>query len=293
MVTPELAVALFQRAIHSGFLAKMAYTLVDSLVRASIPAIALTVFAVARRYLPARSAKEFGTAYSIEELSARFAFTQWLVGAGMVVIGSVIVWGAHTLLVGLNQLFVSLEGTSDFVLLPQTAIWWFLPGFAAITLAWEATLGTWSLMGSKNAVALYNYWTTAKAGFDSTRVLRIMAVAIVPIAILTALALPEHAVLQKEEIRARGYGFGGTKTYRYADARRMTVINGFRQRDGKLVKRVGIVLDFADGRRWSSAAISNFEPNVDPELLKNIQSKTGLEPQYVEAESDIPRADRS
>jgi hypothetical protein len=50
----------------------------------------------------------------------------------------------------------------------------------------------------------------------------------------------------------------------------MTVIDGFRQRDGKLVKRAGIVLDFADGRRWSSAAISNFEPNVDPELLKYI-----------------------
>ncbi|HTB18207.1 MAG TPA: hypothetical protein VK708_08820, partial [Bryobacteraceae bacterium] len=64
------------------------------------------------------------------------------------------------------------------------------------------------------------------------------------------------------------------------------------QRDGKLVKRAGIVLDFSDGRRWSSAAISNFEPNVDQELLRYIQSKTGLEPQYVEAEPDIPRADQ-
>jgi len=73
-------------------------------------------------------------------LSARFAFT----------------------LVSLNQLFISLEGPSDFVSLPQTAIWWFLPGFAAITLEWEATLGTWSLMGNKNEVVLYNYWTTAK-----------------------------------------------------------------------------------------------------------------------------------
>jgi hypothetical protein len=173
----------------------MAYTLVDSLIRASIPAIVLTVFAIARRYLPARSAKEFRTAYSIDELSARFAFTQWLVGAGMLTAGAVIAWGVHALLVSLNQVFVSSEGSSDFVLLPQTAIWWFLPGFAAITLAWEVTLGTWSLMGNKSEVALYNYWTTAKAGFDSTRVLRIMAVAIVlPIAILTSLALPVHAV---------------------------------------------------------------------------------------------------
>jgi len=226
-------------------------------------------------------------------------YTQWpsssqwaigtLVGASMLAIGTVIAWGTHTLLVSLNQLFISLEGPSDFILPPQTAIWWFLPGFAALALAWEATLGTWSLIGNKNEVALYNYWTTAKAGFDSTRVLRIMVVVIVlPIAIATALALPQHAVLQEEAIHARGYGLSSTSTYRYVDARRLTVVDGFRQRDGKVVKRAGIVLDFADGRRWSSAAISNFEPTVDPELLNYIRIKTGLEPQYVEAESDIP-----
>jgi hypothetical protein len=267
----------------------MTHTLADFLVRASIPAVVFTVFAIARRYLPAKTAKQFGTAYSINELSSHFRLTQWLVNAGMLAIGAVIAWGTHTLLVSVNQLFISLEGPSDFVLPPQTAIWWFLPGFAALALAWEATLDTWSLIGNKNEVALYNYWTTAKAGFDSTRVLRILTVVVVlPIAIATALALPQHAVLQKEAIRARGYGFSSTSTYRYVDARRLTVIDGFRQRDGKLVKRAGLVLDFADGRRWSSAAISNFEPSVDPDLLSYIRSKTGLEPQYVEAESDIP-----
>jgi len=63
---------------------------VDFLVRASIPAIVFTVFAIARRYLPARSARAFGTAYSIDELSLHFAFTQWLVNAGMLAIGTVI-----------------------------------------------------------------------------------------------------------------------------------------------------------------------------------------------------------
>ena len=72
----------------------------------------------------------------------------------------------------------------------------------------------------------------------------------------------------------------------------MSVIQGFRTRDGKLVKRAGIVLDFADGRRWSSAAISDFKLTVDPELLDYIKSKTGLEPQYAEAESDISMTGR-
>lgn len=63
---------------------------------------------------------------------------------------------------------------------------------------------------------------------------------VLPIAILTGLALPERAVLQKDAIRARGYAFSIARTCRYADARRMTVIEGFRRRDGKLVRRAGI-----------------------------------------------------
>lgn len=267
----------------------MAFSLVDSLARATIPALVLSVFALARRYLPAKALREPGIAYSLEELSARFAFTQWLVGGSMLLFGVAIAWGIHSILVTLNRLFADLDGPSDLVLFPQSAIWWFLPGFAAITLAWEVTLGAWSLMGNKKEVALYNYWSTAKAGFDATRVLRIMAVVIVlPIAIFTALALPEHVALGREEIRARGYGFSGVRTYRYSDARRMTVIDGFRNRDGTLVKRAGVILDFSGGRRWSSADISDFKPTVDPRLFDFLLSRVGLPPQYADTESDIP-----
>jgi len=264
----------------------MTYSIVDSLVRASIPAIVLAVFALARRYFPASPAPTPG--WSVEELSRRFAFKQWLVGASMLLIGGALAWGIHSLLVNLNQFAAALDGLSDFVLLPQTAIWWFLPGFAALTLVWEITLGIWSIIGDRNEVMLYNYWTTSKAGFDSTRGLRIMALVIVlPIAVLTALEIPAHSSLGRDEIRARGFGFGGTQVYRYSEARKLTVMQGFRNRDGSLVKRAGVVLDFSDGRRWSSADIGDFKPNVDPKLVSFLQAKTGLRPEYAVAESDI------
>jgi hypothetical protein len=266
----------------------MAYSMVDSLVRAAIPAVVLSVFALARRYFPAKPAPKVGPGWSVEELSERFAVTQWLVGASMVLIGGAIAWGIHSILVSLNEFVAALDVPSDIVLFPQTAIWWFLPGFAAITLAWEITLGAWSRIGDRNEVMLYNYWTTAKAGFDSTRVLRIMVLVIVlPIAILTALEVPAHTSLGTGEIRARGYGFGGTQIYRYSEARKLTVIQGFRNRDGKLVKRAGVVLSFSDGRRWSSADIGDFKPNVDPKLVSLLQAKTGLSTEYAVAESDI------
>jgi len=36
------------------------------------------------------------------------------------------------------------------------------------------------------------------------------------------------------------------------------------------------------------ADISDFKPSIDPELVNYIKTKTGLEPQYANAESDIP-----
>lgn len=266
----------------------MKYGVVDSLVRASIPAIVLGVFALARRYLPAKPAKRFGTAYSIEQLSQQFRITQWAVGAAMIAIGAIIAWGVHSILVNLSRLFVSLEGPADFVLLPQSAIWWFFPGFAAITLAWDATLGAWSFFGDRKEAVLYNYWTISKAGFDSTNVLRIMAVVIVfPIAILTLLAVPQHAVLRAGGIKVHGYGFKTPAVYRYSDARRTTIIDGFRSRGGKLTRRAGVVLDFSDGRRWSSADLGDFRRTIDPALVDYLQSRTGLDPQYAETQDDI------
>jgi hypothetical protein len=69
----------------------------------------------------------------------------------------------------------------------------------------------------------------------------------------------------------------------------MTIIEGFRNRDGSLVKRAGVVLDFSDGRRWSSADIGDFKSKVDPKLVSFLQGKTGLQPEYAVAKSDIPK----
>jgi hypothetical protein len=104
-----------------------------------------------------------------------------------------------------------------------------------------------------------------------------------PIGILTALALPLHATLGQDEIVSCGYGFSPCQGYRYADARRMTEVEGFRDRNGNLTHRAGIVIDFSDGRRWSSAAWGNFGRSVDPELVKFLKLKTGLQLEHATA----------
>jgi len=258
------------------------------LAKLAVPAGVLGGFALARRYLPAMSAKEFGTSYTIDELNARFAITQWRVLAAMLAIGALFAWVTYAVPSALNRYVAWLDGPSDLTLLPSPATWWFLPLSGALTLCWEIILALWSWF-NKSEAALYNYWSAVKSGFDAPKLLRIMAVLlVVPVAILTALAVPEHVVFRGDEIRVRGFGFTSARSYRYGNARRLSVVEGYRAGDGTLVKNAAIVLDFAEGRRWSTAEIGDPQPSVDPLLVNYLKAKTNLEPQYVEADSEIP-----
>ncbi len=263
--------------------------------KALVPCVVFLVLALARRYMSASSLKSpDGEKYSLGELDDRFAAAKWFVGIGMVVIGLLFAIGTQSALVWLNRYMATADGAAEFRIWPESAIWWFLPGLGALTLCWEMTLELWSIFGTREEARLYSYWSNMKAGFDATKLLRWMAILIaLPIGIFTLLELPVHAALRQSDIRECGYAFAGCKTYRYADARRMTIIDGFRTRDGKLTRRAGIVIDFNDGRRWFSASIGEFSERIDPVLEELLEKKTGLSYEHAQAEADIPPLDSS
>lgn len=246
-------------------------------------------FALARRYMPAASVKS-PEPLSMADLENRFGHMQWIVGICMVLIGVLFALSTHAVLVWLNQYLATADGPAEFTLWPQRAIWWFFPGFGALTLSWEIVLQLWSDLGNRENARLYNYWSVQKSGFNAPKLLRWMALLIaLPVGILTVLALPMHSALRQDDIQDCGYAFASCKTYRYADARRMTMIDGFRDRQGTLTKRAGIVIDFVDSRRWSSADIGDFSASVDPALAEFLKNKTQLSFDHVQTAVDIPR----
>jgi hypothetical protein len=115
------------------------------------------------------------------------------------------------------------------------------------------------------------------------------ALIVLPIGVLTILELPVHAALRQDDIRDCGYAFARCQAFRYADARSLTMIEGFRDRDGNLTKRAGIIIDFNDGRRWSSADIGDFIDSVNPAFADFLEKKTQLPLSYAQTESDVPR----
>jgi hypothetical protein len=256
--------------------------------KAIVPAAVGVSFAIARKYLkPSVRLSES----ELSALDARFQQTKWVVGVSMIVVAVVFAWTTHHLLVLLNRYFAGSDGPETSLRLwPQAATWWFFPGFGAVALCWEMTLQLWSAFGQADTARSYRLWSDGRAGFDCTRGLRWMALVIaMPIGVFSVLALPMHTALRHQDIRACGYAWADCKTFDYSRAVEMTRIEGFRDRDGKLHPRAGIVLDFADGRRWSSADIGDFRKSVDPVLSAYLIERTGLPLEQAETEMDIPK----
>jgi hypothetical protein len=65
-----------------------------------------------------------------------------------------------------------------------------------------------------------------------------------PIGGFTLLEVPSHVSLTDKVIIDHGYGLGKPQIYRYDAARKLTIIEGFRVKDGSLTSRAGIVIDF-------------------------------------------------
>jgi len=276
----------------------MSSQLVQFFGKALVPIAVFGGLALFRKYFRSSLPKAPGRNVSMEELDNRFQSTKWIAAFCMVLVGTIFVWSTHEALVWLNRHLAAADGSAEFTFLSQSAIWWFFPAFGALTLSWEITLQLWSLFGSREEADLFSdwsnntttFWSNGRySGMDSRKVLRWMALVVaLPVGIFSFLDVSEHTLLQENEIRECGFRFKPCKVYAYEDARRMTEIRGLRERDGKLTPRAGIVIDFGDGRRWSSADTGDFRKSLDPALEEFLKRKTGLPLGSAETESDIP-----
>jgi hypothetical protein len=271
------------------------FAIVRNLLVIIVVSASLALF---RKYVPANRSKLLAGKLDLDQLDEQFMPLRWKVIGAMIAVGIVFLLGSWFALSRLNLFFATFGGPADYLLLPQTAIWWFFPGFGAVALCWELTLQIWALFGDRARVNLFSDWTNQStkfwgacsyAGMDSRKILRWMALLIaLPMGIFTALALNMHASVGPTSIRDCGYNFTPCAVFPLADARRVTAIEGFQKKDGKLSPRAGLVIDFKDGRRWSSANWGNFEKTVDPALASGLTRETNLPIESATTEEEIP-----
>jgi hypothetical protein len=263
-----------------------------------VPVAVLGSMALFRKWFPARTVTHHRTRLSADELEDRFMPLRGRVIGGMILVMVAFFFVTWLGLKGMNHALAFAQGQAIFLFLPQTAIWFFFPGFGALTISWELTLQVMALFKGREEANLFSDWTNQTTAFwgwgswpgiDSRRILRWMTLLIVlPIGIFTVLALNMHATVGPEVIRDCGYAFKPCSVYRLSDAKRLTAVAGFRTRDGSETRRAGIVIDFKDGRRWSSADWGDWRNSIDPHFADFLERKTGLPLNSIEAEDDLP-----
>jgi hypothetical protein len=263
-----------------------------------VPVAVALALALFKKLFPAGKRARALSESELAALDRRFLLLRGRVIGGMILIAVLFLVGTWLALSNLNRFFARVDGPSTFLFLPQTAIWWFLPGFGSLSLCWELTLQTLGLFTDRKTADLFSDWTNQSSSFwghasyvgmDSRKVLLwLTAIVTLPVGIFTALALNMHASVGPETIRDCGYAFKTCSVYRLGDAQRLTEVQGFRTTDGKLTPRAGIVIDFKDGRRWSSANWGNFQRAVDPAFAEFMGTKTALPMNFAPTLEDIP-----
>jgi hypothetical protein len=224
---------------------------------------------------------------SKEELDLRFDVTYWKVGIATFACGVAFALASYWGLWGLNRLLARMDGPAYFTIFPWWGTWAFFAGFGGMILPIELVCMLWTAFGNGEEMALYLEWADLDRGYNLRKLLRRAAVTLVlPIFVLTVLALPIHDRLLEDKIQVRDYAFTQPYGYRYADARRMTEVHGHRDNDGNLTQDPDIVIDFADGRRWRSGDA----PFADPKLAEFLRRKIKLPMQSAATEDDIPRS---
>jgi hypothetical protein len=264
--------------------------LLDFLPRLAVPVAVALGLGLLRKYLkPSPTSERKASAEERQRDDTRFRKYAWAVGFAMLAVAIAIGLGGYALLASINRHLAEAEGPASFRLLPSKAIWAFAPGFAALTLTWPTVFLLWKHFGNRDLAAKYLQWSNQRSGFDTLRAFQWLNLLIVlPVALVTILALPMHSTVHNNEIRVREFANRRCLRYPYGQARRLAVADGFRNRDGRLESRATILIDFQPGGRWSSADNGDFEGSVDEKLLAFLKEKTGLSPVFAETESDLP-----
>lgn len=265
----------------------MSLDIANMIGRMLVPAAVIGVLGLLRRYLPARKTNpqsQLDSNVDVEDFtSANFA-----VYACMIAVGVAFALAVHWVLAAGNRYFAQTDGPAAFQFFPSGATWWFFPGFGALCLSWEITLFFWSLLEDRSKVDHFIAWTSERAGYDSTRALRWMAVVLaMPIGVATLLALPMHSTLRDNDIVVGHYATLARQNLPYSQARRLLLVDGFRDRSGNFSAGAGMIIDFDNGSRWSSSDIGDFKSKVDPGLDDFLQKKTGLPLEHAETEADL------
>lgn len=190
---------------------------------------------------------------------------------------------------GANNYWAWHEGPSILTQHPPQVIWCFFPGFAALAIPWPLTVWFLRKMGRWEEADAIEDDADAKGGLNSFRLMKWLSMIVVgPIAFFTIMAIPVHLSITNSEVRVGHYASLYSERFPFAQARRLTVVDGYKLRDGSFHPAKDIIIDFADGRRLRANSMGDGGTSVPKDVMKLLISNTGLNPHHAVTIDEIP-----
>lgn len=223
---------------------------VDSIPRLIVPVAVAAAFYFFGRKFPAQTSASLTREEMATPLSGRWTF---LSNALTIVIGVILFLAVVNGARFVNSVWATSHGPSAFLLTPTNWWWYIYGGFAGLCLGCPlATMSLRKVMDRKSWEILLAQ-QNQKAGFDCNKAMRWLAyLVLVP---YTALFLPSlgcHARFSTNEIGIQGYLDWKEARYAYSDVTRLALIDGWLNRSGEFKSDPRLLIDFRDGKRWTT-----------------------------------------
>lgn len=259
----------------------MAYSWLPKLL---VPAAIALVFSVFRKYFPAKP----DLALQRYDRPEGKRLPTGVFSAITITMGIAIAVGGYFSLLALNHLFAKADGPVLAQAFPVAAWWCFLPGFAALSIPWPLTLAFLRRSTYHDDAAYIESEANLKSGFDCFRVMvGINIFLVLPIAVLTLLALPERLTLTNHEILWTHYASVTPERFAYADIVGLTAVDGYKLRDGSFQSHKDLLIELKDGRRLSANAVGDGSSEPSPRIINVLLDKTGLVPNKTRTLEDL------
>jgi hypothetical protein len=189
----------------------------------------------------------------------------------------------------LNHWWASLDGPSLLTQYATPFLWCFFPGFAALAIPWPLTVWYLRKVGRREEADAIEDDSDSMGGGNSFRIMKWLCIWVVgPIALFTLPAIPIHLSITDSQVRVGHYASIRSESFRLKDARRLTIVDGYRLKDGSFQAAKDVLIDFSDGRRLRGNAVGDGGTSVPENVLRLLIAKSGLVPGHAVTENDVP-----
>jgi len=132
-----------------------------------------------------------------------------------------------------------------------------------------------------------------KGRANSFKIMKWMSIGLAaPIGVFTVLAIPIHLSITDSAVKVGHYASFRSDVFPFNQARRATVIDGYKLRDGSLQPARDLIIDYADGRRLRGNQVGDGGTSIPDDVMQLLIAKTGLTPEHAETADDIPALPR-